>query len=46
MLEGQQSQAHGGTRDHDMQDAMTTTEAVGPGAADELTGPLEPRREQ
>uniref|UniRef100_A0A453SXS3 CCHC-type domain-containing protein n=1 Tax=Aegilops tauschii subsp. strangulata TaxID=200361 RepID=A0A453SXS3_AEGTS len=44
-LDGQQT--HGeGTRDQEMEDGSHTLEAVGTGAADELTGPTEPRQEQ
>ena len=46
MLEGQQSQVHGGVRDQDMMEVSNPLEAVGPGAADELTGLEEPRQEQ
>ena len=45
-LEGQQSHILGDVRDQDMLEVSSDKEAVGPGAADELTGPAEPRQEQ
>ena len=45
-LEGQQSHVLGDVRDQDMLEVSSDKEAVGPGAADELTGPAEPRQEQ
>jgi hypothetical protein len=46
-LEQQQTTSTGGgMHDQDMQEMASTMEAVGPGAADELTGPVEPRQEQ
>ena len=45
-LEGQQYQVHGEVRDQDRMEVSNPLEAVGPGAADELTGPAEPRQEQ
>ena len=42
-LEGQRAQVHGDIGDQDMMEVSNPLEAVDSGAADELTGPVEPR---
>ena len=44
--EVQQSQHEGEVADQEMVDRTNNLEAVGTGAADELTGPAEPRQEE
>ena len=45
-LDGQQTPRGDGMMEQDMVDGTSTMEAAGPGAADELTGPAEPRQEE
>ena len=45
-LDGQQTPRGDEMMEQDMVDGISTMKAVSPGAADELTGPAEPRQEQ